>query len=175
MWAENELYEKWRDPSGTERESVDARLFDAVAGHAQAVVWQKLHESNPDLIQEIVLAVYRNISRFKGESKFSTWVHAIAKNKVSEKIRRRTQHRKLFNDYVDISEESDEALWQYQPDFTIRIAIDELAAGLSATEQLILWGKHDNFTDPEIAKMLGKTSSAVESKWRRLKEKMRKK
>jgi RNA polymerase sigma factor (sigma-70 family) len=173
MWSEDGLYQKWRDALGAEQKTLESLLFEAVERHVRIAVWQRLHESNPDVTQEIFSAVNRNMLRFKGESKFSTWVNAIAKYKVAEEIRRRRRHRKLFNDSVDVFDKFNEDLWQYQPDFTDGIAIDELAKGLSGDEQLILWGKRDQFTDKEIGERLDMTEDAVESKWRRLKKRMR--
>lgn len=40
-----------------------------------------------DLSQEIFIAIYKSINKFKGDSKFSTWVYRITFNKVVSKMR----------------------------------------------------------------------------------------
>jgi len=42
-----------------------------------------------DLMQEVFLGVYRNLHRFRGDSKFSSWIFRIAHNKAMDMNRRR--------------------------------------------------------------------------------------
>ena len=58
-----------------------------------------------DLAQEAFLRAYRNIRRFRGEAKFSTWLYRIAYNCFREEARRRKE-------LVGI----DEAQWQSELD-----------------------------------------------------------
>jgi RNA polymerase sigma-70 factor (ECF subfamily) len=46
-------------------------------------------ESAADLAQEICAKAYRNLSSFKGQSKFSTWVFSIARNHCLNAVRAR--------------------------------------------------------------------------------------
>lgn len=41
-----------------------------------------------DLVQEVFLGVYRNLERFRGDAKFSTWVFRIVHNKSVDMLRR---------------------------------------------------------------------------------------
>ncbi|MEQ8314311.1 MAG: sigma-70 family RNA polymerase sigma factor [Gammaproteobacteria bacterium] len=79
----------------------------AAALNGSAVAWEKLvrrYESrvynqglrlmgNPadamDLVQEVFLGVYRNLHRFRGDAKFSSWVFRIAHNKAVDLNRRK--------------------------------------------------------------------------------------
>ena len=40
-----------------------------------------------DLTQEVFIRAYRNLHRFRGEAKFSTWLYQIAKNMAFNKLR----------------------------------------------------------------------------------------
>jgi RNA polymerase sigma-70 factor, ECF subfamily len=87
-------------------EQTDLELIEAtLAGSVTA--WETLvrrHEGrvynlglrllhNPDdaldLVQEVFLGVYRNLSRFRGESQFSTWLFRVVHNKAVDLMRRR--------------------------------------------------------------------------------------
>jgi RNA polymerase sigma-70 factor (ECF subfamily) len=61
-----------------------------------------------DLMQEVFLGVYRNLHRFRGDAKFSSWVFRIAYNKAMDMNRRKklmiTQTRVSDEDELDILE-----------------------------------------------------------------------
>jgi RNA polymerase sigma-70 factor (ECF subfamily) len=42
-----------------------------------------------DLVQEVFLGVYRNLHRFRGDAKFSSWIFRIAHNKAADMNRRK--------------------------------------------------------------------------------------
>ena len=83
----------------------EALIAAALAGSPHA--WEKLvkrYESrvfnqglrlmgNPsdamDLLQEVFLGVYRNLHRFRGDAKFSSWLFRIAHNKAIDLSRRK--------------------------------------------------------------------------------------
>ena len=83
----------------------EALIAAALAGSTHA--WEKLvkrYESrvfnqglrlmgNPsdamDLLQEVFLGVYRNLHRFRGDAKFSSWLFRIAHNKAIDLSRRK--------------------------------------------------------------------------------------
>jgi RNA polymerase sigma-70 factor (ECF subfamily) len=79
-----------------------------------------------DLVQEVFLGVYRNLHRFRGDAKFSSWIFRIAHNKAVDMNRRRhmmvTQTRISDQDELDILEtipgrsnlEAEEILSDYQ-------------------------------------------------------------
>ena len=98
MLDENELYDEWRSAPEEKRCEVEEKLLQKVLSHARAVVWETLHEWNPDIVQDVAIAVWRGLSRFRRESKFSTWVHSIAKYKAYEEIRNRVRRRRVFDE-----------------------------------------------------------------------------
>lgn len=83
----------------------EALIAAALAGSAPA--WEKLvrrHEGRVynqglrlmgngadamDLVQEVFLGVYRNLHRFRGDAKFSSWLFRIVHNKAVDLSRRR--------------------------------------------------------------------------------------
>ena len=60
------------------------------------------NEDAEDVVQEVFIAVYQNISKFRGDSKLSTWVYRIAVTKSLEALRKKKRRRE---DNSDTSEE----------------------------------------------------------------------
>ncbi len=50
-------------------------------------------EESEDLTQEIFLAVHRNLPRFRGEARLSTWIYRIARNRCLNRLRRARRRR----------------------------------------------------------------------------------
>jgi RNA polymerase sigma factor (sigma-70 family) len=79
----------------TRLQAGDTAVFDQiVAAHQQRIarlVYRLLGEPDEveDVVQEVFLSVLQNFERFRGESKLSTWLTAIALNKCRSHYRRR--------------------------------------------------------------------------------------
>lgn len=180
MPDENELYERWRNTTGGERADVEAALFTAVKRHARAVVYEQLNETNPDLVHEIAKSAIQRLSSFRGQSKFSTWVQGIAKNKIKAEIRRRTRYRRVFNEWlwVDETEGDDDdprgiGPLSVTPRPESAIAYQQLWKGLSPRERVLLSGMLDGKDQNQLAKELHMSPEAVQSARRRLRDKLR--
>ncbi|MDR2478541.1 MAG: sigma-70 family RNA polymerase sigma factor [Treponema sp.] len=52
-------------------------------------------EDASDFTQEVFLKVYRNLSRFEGRSRFSTWLYKIAYNTAVNGVNRRKEYQSL--------------------------------------------------------------------------------
>ena len=60
-------------------------------------------EDAADFAQEVFLKVYRNLSRFEGRSRFSTWLYKIAYNTAVNGVNRRKEYRSLAEDEIEIA------------------------------------------------------------------------
>jgi len=49
-------------------------------------------QDSEDVLQESLLAAFRNLGQFQGRSKFSTWVYSIIKNTARMYLRRTGSH-----------------------------------------------------------------------------------
>jgi RNA polymerase sigma-70 factor (ECF subfamily) len=83
-----------------------ARIYRA---HAAAVYRRLTRVLGPvpereDLTQDVFLALYRALPRFRGEAKLTTLVHRIALNKAFEYLRRQSRRRALSADDVDLDD-----------------------------------------------------------------------
>jgi len=168
---ENVLYALWKNASEDESPELLDKLLGEVRRHARNVVFNKLAESDEELVELIVRAVRQGLPTFRREAKFSTWVHSVASNHVFQKLRSRIRERRVFDYRVEVNDEMPEVR-QANPD--LRIQVEQLAKGLSEEERLIYWAKYEGYMNQEISEQLGATEDAVESQWRRIVEKIRK-
>lgn len=173
MPSEDELYDRWAQAPPEERSEIERQLVHEVQKHARKVIWLKLEEENPDLVQEIAAGAMR-LDRFSGGSKFSTWVHGIAKNQIKEELRSRKRRRRVIDENIEFDEEN-EAFAAEPPDQDVGIALDQLGEGLSEAEAAVFEAMVEGKDQNEIAAELGIGAEAVDSRRRRLKEKLRKK
>jgi len=83
-----------------ERLLEDARLGDHAAfaelirgddDQMRALAWTVLRDRSAmdDALQDAYLQAYRNLDRFRGESRFSTWLHQIVYRACLDQVRRR--------------------------------------------------------------------------------------
>ncbi len=64
------------------------------------------HEAR-DVCQEVWIAVWKNLATFRGDAKFSTWVHPIAVRRAIDALRKR---RKWLHRFLPFLAERDEAV-----------------------------------------------------------------
>ena len=67
-----------------------------------------------DLMQEVFIGVYRNLHRFRGDSKFSTWLFRIAHNKAVDMSRRKPSFMPISS--LGGSEQSEEEVLEHLSD-----------------------------------------------------------
>ena len=128
-----------------------------------------------DAMQEIFTKIFLNLSRFSGKSKFSTWVYSITYNYCIDFLRRNKKEKKLFTDEIEktpdiIDEVPDEELMAMEVR-QLRIVLDNIPEGDKA---ILLMKYQDDMSIKEIAKILGKTESAVKMRLKRAKAKAQK-
>ncbi|MCP9236952.1 RNA polymerase sigma factor [Lewinella sp. JB7] len=149
-------------------------LYDRYSTKVYSKAVTMLHKASEaeDATQEIFTKIFLNLSKFQGQSKFSTWVYSITYNLCIDKIRRDKRVKDLFATEVDdppdtIEEVPDEALLSMQ--------LTELQYVLSqlteADRTLLLMKYKDGVKIKAIAGLLGKNESAVKMQLKRIKEK----
>ncbi|HNH09948.1 MAG TPA: RNA polymerase sigma factor, partial [Leptospiraceae bacterium] len=57
--------------------------------YSQCLKFAETKEEAEDMAQEIFLKAFESLSKFRGESMFSTWLFQIGRNLVLEKIRKK--------------------------------------------------------------------------------------
>lgn len=81
----------------------DAAAFDELVRLLQPQVWRFVRhllgdaDLAEDVVQETFVRVYRRLAGFRFESRFSTWVFAIARNATIDARRARTRRQDLLD------------------------------------------------------------------------------
>jgi RNA polymerase sigma-70 factor (ECF subfamily) len=86
-----------------------AELFKKHRSAVAAIAYRMLgpHADLEDVVQEVFLQVHRSLPDFRGQSKFSTWLHRVAVNVVLM-ARRRARSRPLYTHEEAARHEADQ-------------------------------------------------------------------
>jgi RNA polymerase sigma-70 factor (ECF subfamily) len=148
----------------------DIAAFETLVRRYQGDVWRLvrhlLHDrsSADDVTQEVFLRAYRFLPRYRGESKFSTWLFSIARNSVVDELRR-TSRRKRLTDTLG----GERAPAHGEPSIAIEIreALAELPMELREPVVLIdIFG----MAYSEVASVLGVPEGTIKSRMHRARE-----
>ncbi|MEX1188200.1 MAG: sigma-70 family RNA polymerase sigma factor [Bacteroidia bacterium] len=119
-------------------------------------------EEREDLIQEILLQALKGFPRFRGESKFSTWLYRVSLNTVFS-YSRKNENRKKAESEVEVIDlempKSDEAAELY---FHIRQMDD--------VNKMVITLYLEGFGNKEIAEITGMAANTVGVRLHRIKE-----
>lgn len=124
-----------------------------------------------DLTHDIFLKVFLNLSNFKGNAKFSTWLYSITYNFCIDFLKKERKQVDKKDEIVDISDEEDEI---YEKEL-LDIKVDKLERVLntiSIENKLTLLMKYqDDYSIKEMQEMLNLSESAVKMRIKRAKAK----
>jgi RNA polymerase sigma-70 factor (ECF subfamily) len=134
--------------------------------------------------QEAILKAFTNLAKFRGDSKFSTWLLRIATNEALMKLRK--EHRKLFDSLQEEHEDGEGryvprefADWREIPSVTLlrkelRTALSRALAALPLKYRLIFILRDvQHFTIAETAEALGISAGLVKTRLLRARLQMR--
>jgi RNA polymerase sigma factor (sigma-70 family) len=85
----------------------DSTAFDSlVVKHSPRLYSQMYHMTSNhddanDMLQDVWMKAYRNITGFRGKSAFSTWLHSIASNTAINFVQKRGRRKTMSLDDVD--------------------------------------------------------------------------
>jgi RNA polymerase sigma-70 factor (ECF subfamily) len=146
-------------------------LYDRYAPRVYAVVRRIAADEDlaQDYAQEAWIRAIRALPTFRGDARFSTWLHRIAVNAALQSLRRaetRTKRESPVSEEIPFAPEQADSLLQKR----LQEALDDLPEGMR--EVLIL---HDveGYTHEEIGDVLGVTSGTSKSQLFKARAKMR--
>ena len=140
-----------------------------------AIRMLKNREEAEEVSQDTFIKVYKSLNRFKGDSKFSTWVYRIAYNTSLDRLKKNKKH---FNDVAidEFTEHQiktiDNALSQLESEEQSQ-AIQKCIAKLPSDDAFLLTLYYfEDQTLEEISKVIGITANNVKVKLFRSRKKL---
>lgn len=127
-----------------------------------------------DLVQETLLHAWRSRAQYKGEASVSTWVLAIARNRVRMRLRSlesRTAFEKALR-ALDEEEIPGDVLRDAETAGAVRRALEDLDPD---QREALIRRYYDGLSVKELALRLDESEKAVESRLHRAREALREK
>lgn len=159
----------------------DEAAFEKLVRKYQHAVLNTIHryvgdyDAAEDIAQEVFVILWNKAWTFKGNSKFPTWLYRVVANQCLQ-FRRRNKTAVVSLDGIAAGGQLPEAL-QVCDDHARagRIAaVKQAVAGLPERQRLALVLSHiEGMTYQEIAEIMGRTASSVDSLIVRAKENLR--
>lgn len=151
--------------------------FDVLVKRYQSkitqLVYRYVHNQDTalDLVQDIFFKIFKNLTRFKGECAFSTWIYRIAVNDCIDhtrrkKVRQETSLDQLSEVGFDVQDERREAdVWDSVNSNMDREMVHKALANIPSDQQTVLILKiFEELTFDQIAGVLGEPVSTIKSR-----------
>ncbi|NQY35589.1 MAG: sigma-70 family RNA polymerase sigma factor [Alteromonadaceae bacterium] len=145
-------------------------IYNSYHRRIYALCWRMLSDkdSAEDVCQEVFVQLWQKISNFRGESKFSTWLHSVATNIVLGHIRK---HKNWLGRVFSIED-------QTIPDMAVEMStqtpdlseLDKQIMRLPERARLVfVLFAVEGYRHEEISKMLGMAVGSSKSQYHRAK------
>jgi RNA polymerase sigma factor (sigma-70 family) len=124
------------------------------------------HDDTDDVLQNTFIKIYKNIGKFKQESKLFSWMYRIATNEAITFINKRNKERK-----VEISEVQEHLVSTLENDIyfsgeEIQEILQKAIASLPQKQQLVFNMKYfDNIKYTQISEILGTSVGALKASY----------
>ena len=124
------------------------------------------HDDADDVLQNTFIKIYKNLGKFKQESKLFSWMYRIATNEAITFINKRNKERK-----VDISEVQEHLVSNLENDIyfsgeEIQEILQKAIASLPQKQQLVFNMKYfDNIKYTQISEILGTSVGALKASY----------
>ncbi len=146
-------------------------LYDRYSPRVYAVVRRIAADDQlaEDYAQEAWIRAIRALPTFRGEARFSTWLHRIAVNSALQEVRKyrnRNQREVAMTDTVSVGPAPGDALLARR----LQAALDELPPGM---RQVLVLHDVEGYTHREIGEALGVASGTSKSQLFKARARMR--
>ena len=148
----------------------DLRAFETIVRRYQADVWRLayhlLHDESAaeDVTQEAFVRVYRFLPRYRGDSKFSTWMFSVARNCALDEIRRSQRRRRTLE---RAKGESTPTSYEASARLEVREALADLPLEL---REPVVWIDMFGASYQEVAHVMGMPVGTIKSRVHRARE-----
>lgn len=117
-----------------------------------------------DLVQEVFIKIYKNISKFRGDSSIKTWIYRIAINTLKDHWRKKDHSHEELKDYPE------ETNSRYEDADLIQRALSKLD---NDKRVVLVMYYFEEFSQEEISKMLKVPLGTVKSRLHNAKSEMK--
>ncbi len=146
-----------------------SELFRAIRSDIHRILIATLGPDSEieDLIQTASLEIFRSLGRFKGESRFSTWMYRLVVN-VAFQYLRKNRRRPIPVDLGDLNTElvsSDEGPERHATEKEQIMQVREILAELAPKKRIAFYlHEIEGFNPEEIARITGASKFTVKSR-----------
>jgi RNA polymerase sigma-70 factor (ECF subfamily) len=120
-----------------------------------------------DLLQEIVMQVWRSLASFEGRSRIDTWAYRIALNTA---LGWQRSSRTRVNTQESSSNQVGDLAGTVESDSESMRVLHEFLAALSKTDRAVMLLYLDNVSNPEAAEITGLTEGAIRVRLHRIRK-----
>lgn len=164
---ENLVYAELQQATGDERRELEEELYKLLKAHAGSLVWIEMRKSRPDLVDEAVAKAFRNLGKFRGDAKLSTWFTHVVLNTIRSDVSKTKRRAE-----VPLEEGLVEARGNPSSALAAKLDMVKITESLTPEETQLLKWKLDNELESVIAAKVGLTTEGVRSRWFRLRKKI---
>jgi len=140
--------------------------------HKICRIYTTNQDQHNDLFQEITIQIWKNYSKFRGESKFSTWMYRVSLNTAITLYRKSSRSIKT-QDFSEVSFKIKAEDYDDTKDEQLKALYDGIRE-LNDIEKALIFLYLEDKPYKEIAKTLGISEGNARVKMNRSKEKLRK-
>lgn len=149
------------------------QLYQKYHRKVYAICWRMLadKDSAEDVCQEVFVQLWQKISNFRGDSKFSTWLHSVTSNIVLGHLRK---HKNWLQRIFSIEEQTIQDVAVEMEDTSGLTALDKHIARLPERARLVfVLFAVEGYRHEEISKMLDMAVGTSKAQYHRAKSLLR--
>lgn len=151
-----------------EKQSIFDDLLVRSRGRLAAVARAYAHADADDLLQEILLQVWRSLSTFKGDSSIDTWCYRVALNTALTWRRTQSRRKKRIPSEASDLNELPTATDGHDP----AKLLEQFLQTLSKSDRALVLLYLDDLTGKEMAEVTGLNEGAIRVRVHRIKQKL---
>jgi RNA polymerase sigma-70 factor, ECF subfamily len=129
-----------------------------------------------DIVQEILLAAWQGLPKFRGDASLRSWILGIARHKIDDYYRRRLREADITEESESLAEPAVEPL--LDPHLDAAAEQDRVERTLALLPEAytlaLIWRYRDEKSVREMAELSGRTEKAMERLLARARENFRK-
>jgi len=165
--------EKLKNP-----ETQEASFRELMSLYKERLYWhiRKIvinHDDTDDVLQNTFLKVFKNISKFKGESKLYSWMYRIATNESITHLNKKATLNRIDNETLQSQLVNNLEADVYFDGDEIQLKLQKALATLPQKQQLVFNMKYfDNMKYDDISEILGTSVGALKASYHHARKKI---